>query len=190
MRQRDENKITALSNGALDLVAEQGIVNLSINKMAKRAGVSVATAYVYYDNKADLLGKLFQQVQNLLINDMIMPDEGLSLEEQFAQVLQQYADRFRNNVREVEFLAAMLANPQFLPAELQNSGSLLNSELLSIITQAYRQNKLVTGSIDLIVAQTIQPMQWLLQSRIQNQLTVSDEEVAEFIMMAKRAIFK
>lgn len=190
MRQRDENKITALSNAALNLVAEQGIVNLSINKMAKRAGVSVATAYVYYDNKADLLGKLFQQVQNLLINDMIMPDEGLSLEEQFAQVLQQYADRFRNNVREVEFLAAMLANPQFLPAELQNSGSLLNSELLSIITQAYRHNKLVTGSIDLIVAQTIQPMQWLLQSRIQNQLTVSDEEVAEFIMMAKRAIFK
>ena len=190
MRQRDENKITALSNAALDLVAEQGIVNLSINKMAKRAGVSVATAYVYYDNKADLLGKLFQQIHDLLINDMVMPDVNLSLEEQFAQILQQYADRFRNNVKEVEFLAAMLANPQFLPAELQNSGSLLNNELLSIITQAYRQKKLVTGSVDLIVAQTIQPMQWLLQSRIQNQLTVSDEEIADFIMMAKRAIFK
>jgi hypothetical protein len=121
---------------------------------------------------------------------MVMPDESLSLEEQFAQVLQQYADRFRNNVREVEFLGAMLANPQFLPAELQNSGSLLNSELLTIITQAYRQHKLVTGSIDLIVAQTIQPMQWLLQSRIQNKLTISEEEVTEFIMMAKRAIFK
>ena len=73
MRQRDENKISALSKAAIDLVAEQGIINLSINKMAKRAGVSVATAYVYYDNKADLLGKLFQQVQNLLINNMTMP---------------------------------------------------------------------------------------------------------------------
>ncbi|XZO07960.1 hypothetical protein ABU186_00365 [Weissella paramesenteroides] len=37
MRQRDENKISALSKAAIDLVAEQGIINLSINKMAKRA---------------------------------------------------------------------------------------------------------------------------------------------------------
>ncbi|APS41694.1 MULTISPECIES: TetR/AcrR family transcriptional regulator [Weissella] len=190
MRQRDENKISALSEAAIDLVAEQGIINLSINKMAKRAGVSVATAYVYYDNKADLLGKLFQQVQNLLINNMTMPAADLPIKEQFADILRQYAARFKNNVKEVEFLAAMLANPQFLPAELQNSGSLLNNELLAVITQAYRQRLLVTGSVDLIVAQTIQPMQWLLQSRIQNGLTVSDAEVEEFIVMATGAIFK
>ena len=190
MRQRDENKISALSEAAIDLVAEQGIINLSINKMAKRAGVSVATAYVYYDNKADLLGKLFQQVQNLLINNMTMPAADLPIKEQFADILRQYAARFKNNVKEVEFLAAMLANPQFLPAELQNSGSLLNNELLAVITQAYRQRLLVTGSVDLIVAQTIQPMQWLLQSRIQNGMTVSDAEVEEFIVMATGAIFK
>ena len=91
---------------------------------------------------------------------------------------------------EGEFLAAMLANQQFLPSDLQNSGSLLNNELLTVITQAYRQKLLVTGSVDLIVAQTIQPMQWLLQSRIQNGLTVSDAEIEEFITMATRAIFK
>ena len=43
MRTRDENKIQALENAAFDLVEESGIANLSINKLAKRAGVSVGT---------------------------------------------------------------------------------------------------------------------------------------------------
>ena len=87
MRTRDENKIQALENATFDLVEESGIANLSINKLAKRAGVSVATTYIYYENKADLLGQLFGKVQDNLITQLPMPDQTLTPQDQFATLL-------------------------------------------------------------------------------------------------------
>ena len=75
MRTRDSNKIKALEDATYDLVEEAGIANFSINKLAKRAGVSVATAYIYYANKADLLGQLFEKVQTLLVGSTAVPDD-------------------------------------------------------------------------------------------------------------------
>ncbi len=55
MRQKDELKQDALINATVKLVNQIGFVASSVSKIAKEAGVSPATIYIYYKNKEDLL---------------------------------------------------------------------------------------------------------------------------------------
>ncbi|HEY9256361.1 TetR/AcrR family transcriptional regulator [Chitinophaga sp.] len=58
MRYRDENKVLAIREAAIDMVAKDGLENFGINRLAKAAGVSPATIYIYYKDKEDLLTSL------------------------------------------------------------------------------------------------------------------------------------
>ncbi|GEP88477.1 transcriptional regulator, TetR family [Chitinophaga terrae (ex Kim and Jung 2007)] len=55
MRNRDENKVQAIRDSAVEMIANDGLENFSINKLAKAAGVSPATIYIYYKDKDDLI---------------------------------------------------------------------------------------------------------------------------------------
>lgn len=55
MRYRDENKVQAIRERAIEMVAKDGLENFGINRLAKAAGVSPATIYIYYKDKEDLL---------------------------------------------------------------------------------------------------------------------------------------
>lgn len=189
MRTRDMSKIQALEDAAYDLVQEQGLSHLSINKLAKRANVSVATAYIYYENKADLLGTLYQSIRKTLILNLPLPNTALTVQEQFAQVMHTYAETFLAHPKQVNFMSALSANPEYLPEDMQGDDSLLGPAMMAVIKQAYEQNKLRTKNVDLIVAQALQPLQWLLQTRAQHKAGVRVEEVDALIEMAQRAIF-
>lgn len=63
MRNRDENKETAIREKAMDLIVEEGFDGLSMQKLAKAAGVSPATIYIYYKNREALLNQLYLDVQ-------------------------------------------------------------------------------------------------------------------------------
>lgn len=58
MRYRDENKIQAIRESAIQMVAKDGLENFGINRLAKAAGVSPATIYIYYKDKEDLLTRI------------------------------------------------------------------------------------------------------------------------------------
>ncbi|MGD9289863.1 MAG: TetR/AcrR family transcriptional regulator [Desulfobacterales bacterium] len=55
MRTRDDEKEAALFEATVKLVNEIGFASSSVSKIAKEAGVSPATIYVYHKNKEDLL---------------------------------------------------------------------------------------------------------------------------------------
>ena len=55
MRTKDDLKEAALFEATVKLVNEIGFASSSVSKIAKEAGVSPATIYVYYKNKEDLL---------------------------------------------------------------------------------------------------------------------------------------
>lgn len=61
MRTRDENKMEALLQAALDMIVKEGFDGLSMQKLAKIAGVSPATIYIYFKDKEDLLLQLYKK---------------------------------------------------------------------------------------------------------------------------------
>lgn len=61
MRLRDETKMEAIFQSALEMIVEQGFEGLSMQKLAKAAGVSPATIYIYFKDKEDMLLQLHQR---------------------------------------------------------------------------------------------------------------------------------
>ena len=63
MRTRDEGKQRALLKATVKTVNAMGFAAASVSKIAKEAGVSPATLYVYYDNKEDLLTSTYIDIK-------------------------------------------------------------------------------------------------------------------------------
>ena len=59
MRPKNIEKESAIRTAALQIIADEGLENLSMQKLAKAANVSPRTIYIKYENKEDLLIKLF-----------------------------------------------------------------------------------------------------------------------------------
>ena len=58
MRTRDENKEKLVITKAIEMIVDHGFEGFSMNKLAKACKVSVATLYIYYKDKDDLLMKI------------------------------------------------------------------------------------------------------------------------------------
>ena len=59
MRIKDEKKYDAIIHASMEQFMEEGFAKASIAKIAKAAGVSPATIYIHFDNKEDLILKLY-----------------------------------------------------------------------------------------------------------------------------------
>ena len=59
MRPKNLAKEEAIKSIALQIISEEGLENLSMQKLAKAANISPRTIYIKYENKEDLLIKLF-----------------------------------------------------------------------------------------------------------------------------------
>lgn len=82
MRVRDENKESAIRQKALEMIVREGFDGLSMQKLAKAAGVSPATIYIYYKNREDMVYQLFREAQQRFAATALMNfDPEATLEE-------------------------------------------------------------------------------------------------------------
>jgi len=78
MRRKDDLKQNSIKKAVVKVVLEQGMHGASISKIAKAAGVSPATVYIYYENKDVMLKdiyleyaqEMFDYIGNQLSNEL------------------------------------------------------------------------------------------------------------------------
>ncbi len=87
MRQKDEKKYRAICQAAIKLINTIGFAEASMSKIAREAGVSPATIYVYFHNKEDLLNQIYLDAKRNL-RDALLKDfhDDLNLEFAFKLV--------------------------------------------------------------------------------------------------------
>lgn len=63
MRVKDDEKINRIYQAAIKVVNTDGFQGSSMSKIAKEADVSAATIYLYFDNKDDMINKLYMHLK-------------------------------------------------------------------------------------------------------------------------------
>ncbi|MEZ0182258.1 TetR family transcriptional regulator [Flavobacterium oncorhynchi] len=58
MRTRDSNKEELVKQKTIEMIVKYGIEGFAMNRLAKECGISVATLYIYYADKEDLIKKI------------------------------------------------------------------------------------------------------------------------------------
>jgi len=67
MRTRDVNKENSIREKAIETIVKEGLDGFSMQKLAKAAGVSPATLYIYYKDRDDLITQIATDISNRLM---------------------------------------------------------------------------------------------------------------------------
>ena len=79
MRTRDPDKVKRIKAALVKLILSEGIENASVAKIAREAGISPATIYIYYDSKEDMLAEVYREYARQSYSYMmqlVRPDMG------------------------------------------------------------------------------------------------------------------
>ena len=61
MRTRNADKQELVKRKSIEMVVKDGLEGFSVNKLAKACGISVATLYIYYKDKDDLIAEVAKE---------------------------------------------------------------------------------------------------------------------------------
>lgn len=96
MRNRNTDKEQLVKQKAIECIVKDGLEGFSMNKLAKACGISVATLYIYYKDKDDLILKIALEQGDKMGDAMIA---GLDPEMSFAEGLRiQWENRYRQMI--------------------------------------------------------------------------------------------
>ncbi|MFX1560766.1 MAG: TetR/AcrR family transcriptional regulator, partial [Promethearchaeota archaeon] len=99
----NQAKYDAIVEASIKLTIELGFDGISISKIAKKAKVSPATIYIYFDNKEDLLTKLYSDIRRKMSQGALEGlEEEMTTEEIFKSI---WHHAFSFNLRHPEYLA-------------------------------------------------------------------------------------
>ena len=137
MRTKDVAKQDKITETVLQLTMENGLAALSFDKLAKRAGISTGTPYVYYQDKTDMLSHIYVQVWQMLqtgLQEAI--DSGRTTGEKLFFGLRHLAQMLLAHPQEAHFFLSVLHAPEFVSAEALRCNSLPSPPLLAVYQEA------------------------------------------------------
>lgn len=70
MRTRDSQKEEIVKQKAIELLVQKGIEGFSMNRLAKESKISVATLYIYYSDKDELIKKIGIEIGKKFFSEM------------------------------------------------------------------------------------------------------------------------
>ncbi|MBE5985782.1 MAG: TetR/AcrR family transcriptional regulator, partial [Paenibacillaceae bacterium] len=80
MRRKDDEKVRNIKEAVIKLILQEGFHGTSVSKIARLAGVSPATVYIYYENKDVMLHDIYleysEEIYDYLLDSMKQELEG------------------------------------------------------------------------------------------------------------------
>lgn len=158
MRTRDDRKQEALYLATIKLVNEIGFAASSVSKIAKEAGVSPATLYIYFKNKEDLLVSTYVEIKQGMGSAMLEGfDESLPIHDIFHRVWHNTFAYVSSNPEEFRY-AEQFSNSPYSelvdPLRIQQSFE----PLLRVIQRGIDEKVLKNVSLDVFGAFMIHPI--------------------------------
>ena len=134
MRTRDQAKYDSIIDASIQLTNELGFDGISISKIAKKAGVSPATIYIYFENKEDLFTKLYIDIRNKMSQGALEGlHEGMSIEETFKSI---WHHAFTFNLKHPEYLTY---REQFEQTAMMRNIRIEGFELYQTVDKLFKQ---------------------------------------------------
>jgi len=168
IRQKCDKKRTALLNATLHLVNNQGFHAAPMSKIAKMAEMSPATIYIYFENKQDLINKLYLEVKKSFSKYAFSNySENLSIEKGFKLIWYNIADFKLNKIEEAIFLS-QCDNTPMIDEQSRQEGIKHLQPLLDLWERGQKEGIIKSLSPYILYAFTIYPLAFLMINQQRN----------------------
>ena len=175
-KEKITDKKSALLNATLTLVNNHGFHNTPMSKIAKLAGVSPATIYLYFEHKQDLINSLYLEVKKSFSKSTFNGyDEQMSVKKGFEIIWFNIANYKLNQVRESTFLS-QCDNSRMIDEAIRIEGLKNLQPLLDLWERGKKEGIIKPLSDYILYAHTVYPLSFLLKMQ-EREIFSLDQEV-------------
>lgn len=184
IRQKCDKKRKALLNATLSLVNCNGFHDAPMSKIAKMAEVSPATIYIYFENKQDLINKLYLEIKaDFSACAFKNYNEEECIKESFKQIWFNIANYKLDRIEESNFLS-QCDNTPMIDEDIQLLGLKHLQPLLELWERGQQKGVLKLMSPYLLYAYSIYPIAFITMMQQKNKLSLTEKNLEEAFLAA------
>jgi len=188
MRHRDENKKNAVIDAAIRLINTLGFSDVSISKIAREAGVSPASIYIYFENKEDMINKIYISLKAEMGKAlMTATDSEGSIEIFFKQILKNLYKYALANPDRFAFCEQFANSPLIEKITMEEALSAF-SPIQKMFELGLKNGTIKNIPFEVMTAFSYQPMISLAKRRISGHADITEDTFEQAIDMAWDAI--
>ena len=187
MRKKDDEKQRCIKNAVVQLILEAGFQGASISKIAKAAGVSPATVYIYYENKDAMLRDIYQEYAEDTIQSLLQClSPNMAGEEIIDRLIRQYYSFIIENKEIFHFIDQFSGCPA-----LQGSCSLMKgpTDLNRLLTELKQRQILNDYNNDNLYAILFSPVKSIAVKTCESEIAQT-QRLDELIYIIQKALLK
>ncbi|MFB5265625.1 TetR/AcrR family transcriptional regulator [Paenibacillus enshidis] len=188
MRHKDEKKSESIFKAAIQLINEIGLSDASMSKIAKKAGVSASTIYVYFENKEDMLNKLYLSIKKKMSLEVFYNyDDSISIRAAFDHALRQFINFILTNKDEFLFVEQFSNSPLLHKLSLKE-GIDLFEPIFNLFEKGKSQKVFKQVDTSLLHMFMFNPAMQYAKGYFGGQMELKEESVNELIQMCWDAV--
>ena len=188
MIEKNKDKYANLLQATLTLVNNRGFHDTPMSKIAKLAGISPATIYLYFENKQDLINKLYLEVKASFCNYAFQGyTVELPVKKGFEVIWYNIADYKLNKIEESMFLSQCDNTPMIDEESIQKGLKHLQP-LLDLWERGKKEGIIKSVSPYLLYAYTIYPLSFLLAMHVKGIISIDEKDRLEAFQAAWNSI--
>jgi TetR/AcrR family transcriptional regulator, multidrug resistance operon repressor len=194
MRIRDNNKVTTIRRKAVEMIVQQGFDGFSMQKLAKAAGVSPATLYIYYRGREDLIMQLWMESAKEMTEATL---KNFDPQMSFSEGLRvQWINRARyclKNPGQMQFMEQLRHSP-LQDKALEIMGTSFKDAMKTFVTNAIKRNELVKVQVEVYWSIAFAPLYNLVKFHLEgksmagNKFTLTDKTMHEALQLVIKAL--
>ncbi len=188
MRVKDEAKQEAIIKATISLINKTGFDSASVSKIAKQAGVSPATIYIYHKNKEDLITSAYFHVKKKVGEHILKDfDPSLPIRDIFEKVWNNLFHYAAENKDEFQFKEQFAHSPYIDLINIDDSDGYF-APLLDIIQRGIDEKIIKDIDHDILDVFIFCPIMILANPRLFKKFKLTDEKLKAAYKMAWDAI--
>lgn len=186
--QKSELKRKALVDATISLVNNNGFHATPISKIAKIASVSPATIYLYFENKQDLVNKIYLQVKEEFTSySFANYSEETPVEQSFKEIWNRIA-QFKMGRMDKAIFLAQCDNTPVIDESSRQEGIKHLQPLLDVWNRGKEDQLIKPLSDYLLYAYTINPLSFLIVMQQQGSFKIEAQHLEEAYQAAWNSI--
>lgn len=188
MRTKDENKSNSIYKAAMEVVSQDGMSGASVSKIAKAAGVSSSTIYIYFENKEDMMNKLYIRFKEESCSAFLkgfLP--GQDVKENLSRFLKNMFQYMRDNPVQFSFHEQFFNSPN-ISCDAKDEGAKFYAPLFELYEQGVQEKILKNYPVTLVRAFIFPPIMDLVKADTQGEMKVTSKVLDQAVEMIWDAV--
>lgn len=185
MRKRDDEKERSIKEAVIKLILEEGFHGTSISKIAKKAGVSPATVYIYFENKEIMLQDIYNEYAQEIFDYLF---DNIQKEMQGRQLIEILIRSYYNYIRENKEIYSFVEQFSNCPSLANHCSKIKGINEINNLILEMKSNQIIKNySNDNIIAIMLYPVKAIAADNRKSE-SERAEQLAEMINIIQEVL--